>query len=96
MRDSDAFEGRPAHEGISRAFRDAGVEDVSTHHGMMGFDRSSGVLSSRPLRFHADLPLVVEAVGGREEIEAALPEIRKTLGRGLITLAEVEMYEPGT
>ncbi|HET7271023.1 MAG TPA: DUF190 domain-containing protein [Rubrobacter sp.] len=95
LRDSEVFEGRPARALIHAAFVDAGVRDVSIHHGIMGFDRSSGVLSSRPLRFHADLPAVVEAVGRKEHVEAALPEIRRVLGRGLITLADVEMYEPG-
>ena len=61
----------------------------------MGFDRSSGVLSARPLRFHQDLPVVVEAVGSRDEIEAALPRIREVLERVLITLAEVDLYPAG-
>jgi uncharacterized protein len=95
LRDSVAFEGRQAHALVYSAFVDAGVRDVSVHHGIMGFDRSSGVLSSRPLRFHADLPAVVEAVGRKEDVEAALPEVRRVLGRGLITLTDVEMYEPG-
>ncbi len=95
LRDSDVFEGRQAHAVIYSAFVDAGVRDVSVHHGIMGFDRSSGVLSSRPLHFHADLPAVVEAVGRREDVEAALPEVRRVLARGLITLTDVQIYEPG-
>ena len=94
LRDSDAFGGHQAHALVYSAFVDAGVRDVSVHHGIMGFDRSSGVLSSRPLRFHADLPTVVEAVGRREDVEASLPEVRRVLGRGLITLTEVETFEP--
>jgi len=94
LRDSDTFEGAYAYSAIRAAFEEAGVRDVSVHHGIMGFDRSSGVLSARPLRFHQDLPVVVEAVGGREEIEAALPRIREVLDRGLITLAEVDLYAP--
>lgn len=96
LRDSATFEGRPAHRLIASAFEGAGVRDVSVHHGIMGFDRSSGVLSARPLRFHADLPVVVEAVGSREEIEAALPGVREALERGLITLTETELYRPET
>jgi len=95
LRDSDAFGGGPAHGAIRAAFEGAGVRDVSVHHGIMGFDRSSGVLSSRPLRFHADVPVVVEAVGSRERIEASLPGVREVLDRGLITLTEVELHEPG-
>ncbi len=92
LRSSDTFEGRPAHGPILEAFRQAGLEDVSVHRGIMGFDRASGILSARPLRFHADLPLVVEAVGERGRIEAALPRVREVLSRGLITLADVEFY----
>lgn len=94
LRDSAGFDGRPAHSLIASAFREAGVEDVSVHHGIMGFDPASGLLSSRPLRFHADLPVVVEAVGSAERIEASLPRIREVLTRGLITLAEVDLYTP--
>ena len=94
LRDSDEFEGRPVHTLVFAAFEEAGVRDVSVHHGIMGFDRSSGILSSRPLRFHADLPVVVEAVGPREDVENALSGVRRVLGRGLITIAEVQLYGP--
>jgi uncharacterized protein len=94
LRDSATFEGRPAHELIAQAFRGAGIDDVSVHHGIMGFDPASGLLSARPLRFHPDLPVVVEAVGSREDIETALPKVREVLKRGLITVAEVELYVP--
>jgi PII-like signaling protein len=100
LRDSATHEGRPAHALIVEAFREAGVEDLSIHHGIMGFDRASEVYAARrfptrPLRFPVDLPVVVEAVGSREGIEASLPRVREVLDRGLITLTEVELYEPG-
>ncbi len=93
LRDSDVVDNKPVHELVYASFVDAGVGDVSVHHGIMGFDRASGLLSLRPLRFHADLPAVVEAVGSREEIEAALSDVRRVLSRGLITVAEVELFE---
>lgn len=94
LRNSAAFEGHPVHGLITSAFKEAGLEDVSVHHGIMGFDLASGLLSARPLRFHQDLPVVVEAVGSRDQIEAALPRVRQVLDRGLITLTEVELYAP--
>ncbi len=39
--------------------------------------------------------MVVEAVGIRDVIEAGLPSIREVLERGLIGLAEVDLYMPG-
>ena len=96
LRESDTFEEAPAHAAIRKAFEDAGAKDVSVHRGIMGFDRASGVLSTRPLRFHADQPMVVEAVASREQIEAALPAVREVLERGLITLTDVALYAPET
>lgn len=98
LRDSATHEGRPAHVGISSAFREAGVEDLSVHHGIMGFDKASEMFSAhrfphRPLRFHADAPVVVEAVGEEERIRSALPAVREILPRGLITTSEVELYD---
>lgn len=95
LRDSATFEGRPTYEMIVQAFERAGIDDVSVHHGIMGFDSASGMLSARPLRFHPDLPVVVEAVGSKGQIESALPRIREILVRGLITIAEVGLYTPG-
>ncbi len=95
LRDSSTYEGCASYVVIARAFRDAGIRDVSIHHGVMGFDRSSGLLSARPLRFHPDLPVVVEAIGSKEQIDSALPRVREVLSRGLITLAEVNLYAPG-
>jgi PII-like signaling protein len=94
LRDSDTFDGAPTHAAVRAAFEEADVRDVSVHRGIMGFDRSSEVLSTRPLRFHADQPVVVEAVGSREQIEAALRRVREVLKRGLITLTDVELYAP--
>ena len=94
LRDSDTYEEAPAHAAIRSAFEQAGARDVSVHRGIMGFDRASGVISTRPLRFHADQPVVVEAVASREQIEAALPIVREALERGLITLTDVALYAP--
>jgi PII-like signaling protein len=98
LRDSANHEGRPAHALIVEAFTGAGVEDLSVQRGIMGFDRASEVYAarrfpSRPLRFPVDLP-VVEAIGNRDEIEAALPRVREMLAPGLIHLAEVDLYAP--
>jgi PII-like signaling protein len=96
LRDSATSKEAPVHAAIRAAFEEAGARDVSVHRGIMGFDRSSGVLSARPLRFHADQPVIVEAVGSREQIEAALPTVREVLERGLITLTDVALYVPET
>jgi PII-like signaling protein len=94
LRESDTFEGSSAHAAVRASFEEAGARDVSVHRGIMGFDRASGILSTRPLRFHADQPVVVEAVATRQQIEAALPTVREVLERGLITLTDVALYEP--
>lgn len=63
LRNSSTSEGRPAYALIASIFGEAGIEEVSVHRGIMGFDRATETLSARGLRFRADLPVVVEAVG---------------------------------
>lgn len=94
LRESAESGGTPAYEHIVRAFKESGIEDISVHRGIMGFDRASGIMSSHPLKFHPDLPLVVEAVGEDGRIRAAIPTIEAAVPRGLITLSEVEIYSP--
>lgn len=94
LRHSYTCEGRPVYALVASAFREAGVEDVFVHRGIMGLDQASGILSPRLFRFHAELPVAVEAVGEEDRIRAALPAVRKLLTRGLVTLSEVELYEP--
>ncbi len=95
LRDSARAGDRPAYEAIVEAFRREGVDEISVHRGILGFDRSSEVLSARPLRFHPDLPVVVEAVGDRGRIESALLRVQAALSRGLITLSGVAFHPPG-
>lgn len=92
LRDSAAFGGHPAHTLVAEAFGDAGTEAVSVNHGIVGFDRSSGVLSA-PFALPRG---PVRGRGHREEIEAALPRVREVVERGPITLTQVELYETET
>ena len=76
------------------------MRDQSVQHDIMGFDRASEVYAARrfpwrPLRFPVDVPVVVEAVGNRDEIEAAPPRVREVLAPKLVNLAEVDLYAPG-
>lgn len=41
LRDSATFGERPTRTLIAEAFAHAGIEDLSIHHGIMGFDRAS-------------------------------------------------------
>lgn len=46
------------------------------------------------MRFHADLPVGAEAVGGHKEIGSALHKVGEAVERGPIALTGVEIYGP--
>ncbi len=71
--EDDERDGRPLYEAIVLALREPGRAGATVFRGMMGFGRSSVLHSSRVLRLSEDLPIVIECVDRRENVERILP-----------------------
>jgi len=64
--------------------------------GITGFGVKSHLRSANLLALSQDLPMVVECVDTRENIDRILPKIDEMVGEGLVTLEKVEviLYAP--
>jgi PII-like signaling protein len=64
--------------------------------GTAGFGAAARLHTGKILRLSQDLPVIVEVVEREETIRAALPELDRMIGGGLITLekAHVILYRP--
>jgi uncharacterized protein len=71
--------------------RSHGIAGATVLRGVAGFGRSSVLHEARLLRLAADVPIVVEVVETRAQIEAVLPEIDHLMTGGLITIEEVRV-----
>ena len=92
--ESDRHGGKPLHEALVALARGEGLAGATVLRGIEGFGASSRVHTARILRLADDLPLVVEIVDTPEKIDAFLPKL-DAIGKGLVTLENVEVHTPG-
>src|SRR3954447_24528426 len=93
--EADRCQGRPLYETIVVKARELGLAGATVLRGPVGFGHSSRLHTNKILRLSADLPLVIEIVDRKEQIEAFLPELDRMMGSGLVTLENVRIRQYG-
>lgn len=89
--ESDKWEGKPLHEAIVRAAREAGLAGATVTRGLMGFGAHSRIHSAKVLRLSEDLPIVIEIADRSDRIEAFLPRLDSMITEGLVTIEKVRV-----
>lgn len=89
--ESDQWHGRPLYQAIVERLRERGVAGATVLRGIEGFGANQHLHTTRLLSLSSDLPVLIEAVDGEEEIRTVIPEIDEMLSDGLITLEKVEV-----
>ncbi|ABE52329.1 DUF190 domain-containing protein [Methanococcoides burtonii] len=85
------FDGKVAHEAILELLKEARVSGATVLHGIEGYGVHNKIHTASILRLGTQLPIIVEAIDSEEKIREILPNIRKMVPEGLITLQEVEI-----
>ncbi|MCD4806088.1 MAG: DUF190 domain-containing protein [Methanococcoides sp.] len=91
LNENSKFEGKVAHEAILEMLREAGISGATVLHGIEGYGVHNEIHTASILRLGTQLPLIIEAVDSEEKIREILPNIRKMVPEGLVTLQEVEI-----
>jgi PII-like signaling protein len=89
--ESDRHGHRPLYEEVVLRAREAGLAGATVLRGVMGFGRHSLIHTTKILRLSEDLPMVVEVVDSRENIERFLPVLDELITDGLVTLERVNV-----
>ena len=89
--ESDRWHGKPLHEAIVVAAREAGLAGATVLRGLAGFGASSRIHTVKVLRLSEDLPIVVEIVDKLERIQAFLPTVDQMVSEGMVTLEKVNV-----
>jgi PII-like signaling protein len=87
--------GRPLHEAIVTAAREAGLAGATVLRGVLGYGHSRHIETAKILDLSDDLPLVVEIVDGHARIEAFLPRLDEMMTSGLVTLEKARVVRYG-
>jgi uncharacterized protein len=96
--EADEYKRRPLYKAIVFRARELKLAGATVLRGPMGFGRSYHLHNANILRLSLDLPMVIEIVDTPDRIEAFLPELRKMMRRGLITVerAQIIRYQSGS
>lgn len=81
------------YEAIVRKAQDLGLAGATVLQGLMGYGVHSKVHTAKVLRLSEDLPVVVELVDTRENIEKLLPHLDEMVTEGFVTLESVEAVQ---
>ena len=93
--ESDKHKGVPLSNYLVEFFKKEGLAGATVLRGISGFGKSSKLHTTSILRLSDDLPIVVEVVDRKENIERVKPKLDDVIEEGLITEEEVKiiLYE---
>jgi len=93
--ESDQYKGKPLYKYLIELFRKEGLAGATVLRGMTGFGKSSHLHTTSILRLSSDLPIVIEVVDNKENIEKIKPKLDEVIEQGLITeeTIKVIMYQ---
>jgi uncharacterized protein len=93
--ESDKYKEIPLSRYLVELFKQEGLAGATILRGISGFGKSSKLHTTSILRLSDDLPIVVEVVDRKENIERIKPKLDNVIAEGLITEEEVKiiLYE---
>lgn len=91
--ESDKWHGVPLYEAIVLKARELHLAGATVLRGPMGFGANSRLHTAKILRLSEDLPMVIEIVDSRENIDRLMPHIDEMVTEGLVTLENVEVIK---
>ena len=89
--ESDKFEGKPLSKYLIEFFKQEGLAGATALRGINGFGKTSQLHTTSILRLSDDLPIVIEVVDRKENIERVKPKLGEIIEEGLITEEEVKI-----
>ncbi|MBI5355353.1 MAG: DUF190 domain-containing protein [Candidatus Aenigmarchaeota archaeon] len=96
--ESDMHEGKPLYKHLLELFRKEGISGATVLRGIGGYGKTSHLRTTSILRLSSDLPVAIEIVDTRENIERIKPLLDGKVNGGLITEETVKIiyYEGKT
>jgi len=91
--DRDKYGHMPLYEAIVLKAREMHMSGATVLRSPLGFGKSSRIHTAKILQLSTDMPLVIEIVDVPEKIEAFLPELKRMMTGGLVTLEKVQVIE---
>jgi len=89
----DSYKGKPLYEQIVLKARELNLAGATVARGIMGFGAESRLHTAKLLRLSEDLPIIIELVDTKENINKLLPFLDEVVEEGLITIEKVKVIK---
>ncbi len=90
---NEKFKKKPMYEQIVLKAKELKLAGATVLQGIMGFGAESHLHSAKLLSLSEGLPVVVEIVDSKENIEKLFPYIDENLKEGFVTIENVRVYK---
>ena len=87
--ETDKYKGKPLYEAIVIKARELNLAGATVFRGIMGYGATSRIHSIKLLRLSEDMPVMIEIVDTKDNINKLLPFLDETVKEGLITMEKV-------
>lgn len=91
--ENDMLHGRPLYECILQKARELQLAGATVLRGIMGFGADSRMHSAKLLSISSDLPIVIEIVDSKENIDRLMPYLDAHLEEGIVTMEAVHVHK---
>ena len=91
--ENDMLHGRPLYEVIVQQARKLDLAGATVLRGIMGFGADSRMHSAKLLSISSDLPIVIEIVDSKENIDRLMPFLDDHLEEGIVTMEAVHVHK---
>lgn len=88
---ADTYKGKPLYEQIVLKARELNLAGATVVRGIMGFGAASRLHIAKFLRLSDDLPIIIELVDTKENINKLLPFLDEVVKEGLITIEKIKI-----
>lgn len=89
----DSYKDKALYEQIVLKAREMNLAGATVTRGIMGFGADSRMHTAKLLRLSEDMPVVIEIVDTKENLDKLLPFLDETVTEGLITLEKVRVIK---
>lgn len=94
--EKDQFNGQPLYDAIIEQAKQANLAGVSVFRGLYSYGRDKVIHSMGILRISEDLPLLIQIIDTKENIQSFIPQLERVAGDALILLEDVTVIKPSS
>ena len=91
--ESDKYQGKPLYQYLIELFKKEKLAGTTVLRGIAGFGAKSHLHTASILRLSSDLPIILEVVDTKEQLDGMLSKIDHIITEGLVTLEKVTVIK---